>query len=135
MVLVRLWRLRRRRVIAAVLLLMALAVAAAVEAETYYFRDRLAESVYGSAPHRVPCEEWPTPGEVRQAIDRNADLITRIESVNPGFVSVEASTSERCPGRADIRVLYASRGDRDAIRAIVGDEKYLFGVPYRLQNT
>ena len=135
MPLVRLWRLRRWRVIAAVLLLAALAAAAAAEAETYYVRDRLAESVYGSAPHRVPCEEWPTPGEVRQAIDRNADLITRIESVNPGLVSVEVSTTERCPGRADIRVLYASRGDRDAIRAIVGHEKYLFGVPYRLQNT
>ena len=135
MPLVRLWRLRRWRVIAAVLLLTALAAAAAVEAETYYVRDRLAESVYGSAPHRVPCEEWPTPGEVHQAIDRNADLITRIESVNPGFVSVEVSTAERCPGRADIRVLYASRGDREAIRAIVGHEKFLFGVPYRLQNT
>ena len=73
MPLVRLWRLRRRRVIAAVLLLAALAAAAAAEAETYYVRDRLAESVYGSAPHRVPCEEWPTPGEVHQAIDRNAD--------------------------------------------------------------
>ena len=83
MPLVRLWRLRRTRVIAAVLLLAALAAAAAAEAETYYVRDRLAESVYGSAPHRVPCEEWPTPGEVHQAIDRNADLITRIESVNP----------------------------------------------------
>ena len=121
--------------IAAAAVLVVLAAAAVAEAETYYLRDRLAESVYGWTPHRVPCEQWPTPGEVRQAIDRNADLVDRIESVNPGFVSVEVNTTEKCPGRADIRVLYGSLRDRDAIRAIVGDEKYLFGVPFRLLNT
>ena len=135
MPLVTLWRLQRTRVIGAALLLGMLAIAAVAEAETYYFRDRLAESVYGSAPHRIPCEEWPTPGEVGQAIVRNAGLVNRIESVNPGLVSVEVSTTKKCPGRADIRILYASQRDRDAIRMIVGDDKYLFGVPFRLLNT
>ena len=135
MPLVTLWRLQRTRVIGAALLLGMLAIAAVAEAETYYVRDRLAESVYGSAPHRIPCEQWPTPGEVGQAIVRNAELVGRIESVNPGHVMVEVNTTEKCPGRADIRILYASQRDRDAIRAIVGDEKYLFGVPFRLLNT
>ena len=135
MPLLRLWRSQRSKLIAASLLLMALVVAAAAEAETYYFRDRLAESVYGWRPHRVPCEQWPTPGEVRQAIDRNTDLVDRIESVNPGHVMVLVNTTEKCPGRADIEIVYASHRDRDAIRAIVGDEKYLFGVPFRLLNT
>ena len=131
----RLWRYRRSRLIAAALLLLAFVLVAAFEAETYYVRDQLAEAAYGWKPHRVPCEEWPTPGEVGQAIDRNADLVMRIESVNPGFVIVELNTTEKCPGRADIRILYATLRDRDAIRTIVGDDKYLFGVPYRMLNT
>ena len=132
---VRLWRRRRTRVIAAAVLLVAFAAAAAAEAETYYVRDRLAVSIYGSAPHRVPCDDRPTPGEVRQAIDRNMDLVDRIESVNPGHVMVLVNTTEKCPGRADIEIVYASHRDREAIRAIVGDDKYLFGVPYRMLNT
>ena len=132
---VRLWRLRRPRVIAAAAVLAVLAAAMIAEAETYYVRDRLAESVYGWTPHRIPCEEWPTPGEMRQAIDRNADVVGRIESVNPGHVMVLVNTTEKCPGRADIEIVYASQRDRDAIRAIVGDDKYLFGVPFRLLNT
>ena len=134
MPLLRLWRLRRKRVLAAALLLLALAAVAVAESQTYYFRDRLAESVYGWTPHRVPCEEWPTPAEVVQAIDRNAELVTRIESVNPGVVVVELNTTEQCPGRADIRILYMSMSERDAIKVIVGDDKYLFGVPYRMLN-
>ena len=127
--------IRRPGVIAAALVLGALAAAAVAECETYYLQDRLAEAIYGSAPHRVPCEEWPTLAEAVQAIDRNADLVSRIESVNPGFVSVEVNTTRKCPGRADIRILYATMRDRDAIRAIIDDDKYLFGVPYRMLNT
>ena len=59
----------------------------------------------------------------------------RIESVNPGVVMVELNTTEKCPGRADIRILYMSMRERDAIKEIVGDDKYLFGVPYRMLNT
>ena len=131
----RVWRFRRARLIAAALLLLGFVVVAAFEAETYYVRDQLAESVYGWKPHRVPCEEWPTPAEVAQAIDRNAHLVMRIESVNPGVVMVELNTTEKCPGRADIRIVYMSMRERDAIREIVGDDKYLFGVPYRMLNT
>ena len=131
----RLWRYRRARLIAAALLLLAFVVVAAFENETYYVRDQLAEAAYGWKPHRVPCEEWPTPAEVAEAIDRNADLVMRIESVNPGVVMVELNTTEKCPGRADIRILYMSMSERDAIKEIVGDDKYLFGVPYRMLNT
>lgn len=135
MLLHRLSRLRRALVIAAAMALGALALAVLVEANTYYVRDMLHEEIYGSKPHRVPCKEWPTPGEVRQVIDRNAETVSRIESVNPGFVSVGVNTTRKCPGRADIEILYATYRDRDAIRAIIGDDKYLFGVPYRLRNT
>ena len=40
-----------------------------------------------------------------------------------------------CPGRADIRILYATASDRQSIRAILGDGKYFFGVPYQMHNT
>ncbi len=114
----------------ATLVLGALVVTVVVEANTYYARDRLKEAVYGSKPHRVPCEEWPTPREARRVIDQYAETVSRIEYVNPGFVQVEVNTAKRCPGRADIRILYASRRDRDAIKSIIGDARYFFGVPY-----
>ena len=133
--LIRWLRLNRIRMTVAALLLVVLAAVAAAEWETYYVRDQLAEQAYGWKPHRVPCEQWPTPGEVGQAIDRNADLVSKIEAVNPGIVMVELNTTEKCPGKADIRILYATRTDLDAIRTIVMDDRYLFGVPYRMLNT
>ena len=130
----KLLRLRRVYFIAAGLILGALVVSLVVEANTYYVRDMLAEEFWGSKPHRVLCDKWPTPDEVQRIIDQNSEVVNQIESVNPGFVTVNINTLS-CPGRADIRILYASYSDRDAIRPIIGDSKYFFGVPYQLRNT
>ena len=35
---------------------------ATVEVRTAYVRDAVLEYVYGSAPHRVPCDKWPALG-------------------------------------------------------------------------
>ena len=116
------------------LILGTLVIILVVEANTYYVRDMLAQEFYGSKPHRVPCDKWPTPDEVRRIIDQNAQVVSQIESVNPGFVRVNINILS-CPDRADIRIWYASYSDRDAIRSIIGDSKYFFGVPYQLRNT
>ena len=125
--------LRWLRYIAVGLILVALAITA-VEAKTYYVRDLLAEELWGSKPHRVPCDKWPTPDEVQRVIDQHAQVVSQIESVNPGIVRVNINTMS-CPGKADIRIHYGSLRDRDAIKAIIGNEKYFFGVPYQMRNT
>ena len=126
-------KLRWLRYIAVGLILVALAITA-VEAKTYYLRDLLAEEFWGSKPHRVPCDKWPTPDEVQRVVDQHAQVVSQIEAVNPGFTVVNINAMN-CPGRADIRIWYASYSDRDAIKSIVGDQKYFFGVPYQLRNT
>ncbi len=126
-------RLRRLHYLLGVLLLGTLA-ATAIEVKTYYARDLLIESIYGSKPHRVPCGRWPTPDEVRQVLDEHAEVVSRIESINPGYTVVNANVLS-CPGRADIRILYATASDRRAIKSLLGDGKYFFGVPYQMRNT
>ena len=134
MLLQRLLRLRRLYYITAGLILGALVISLVVEANTYYVRDLLIEEFWGSKPHRVPCDKWPTPDEVQRVVDQHSQIISQIESVNPGFTVVNINTMS-CPGRADIRIWYASYSDRDAIKSIIGDGKYFFGVPYQLRNT
>ena len=128
--------LRPRRVyfITAGLILGALVISLVVEAKTYYVRDLLAEELWGSRPHRVPCDKWPTLDEVQRVIDQQVQAVRQIEAVNPGFTEVIINTMG-CPGRADIRIWYVSYSDRDAIKSIIGDGKYFFGVPYQLRNT
>ncbi len=109
---------------------------AAVEANTAYVRDLLIESIYGSKPHRVPCDRWPTPDQARQVTAQHALVVRQIESVNPGGVTLFINARKwKCPGRAGIGSYYQTYRDRDAIRAIIGDDTHFFGVPYTLFNT
>ena len=104
-----------------------------VEVNTAYARDLLSLSVYGTKPHRIPCSKWPTPDEVKQVIDRHAQVVRRIESVNPGGILLSINT-KRCPGRAEIEIYYPASRHREAIKRIIGDEKFFFDVPYTLIN-
>lgn len=126
-------RLRRLHWFIGVLLLSVL-VLTVLESRTYYIRDLLIESAHGSKPHRIPCDQWPTLGEVRQVLSEHSEVVRRIESINPGFTVVDINTL-RCPGRADIRILYATATDRQAIELILGEGQYFFGIPYRMRNT
>ena len=117
-----------------VVFLLSAAAFAALEWNTRHFRDMIIESIYGSKPHRVPCDELPTPEEVRRVLDEHAHIVGQIEAVNPGFTRVEVNTFS-CVDRADIRILYATASDREQIRALLGDAESFFGVPYRMHNT
>ena len=126
-------KLRRLRYVLGLALLGVL-VLAVVESKTYYGRDALMEAVYGSKPHRVPCDQWPTSNEVQEVIDHHQEVVRQIESINPGFTVLRINTLS-CQGRADIQIQYATARDREAIKLILGDGKYFFGVPYQMQNT
>ena len=116
------FKLRRLRYVFG-LALLGILVLTVVEARTYYGRDLLMETVYGSKPHRVPCDQWPTPDEVRRVIDQHQEVVRQIESINPGFTVLDINTLS-CPERADIQILYATARDREAIKLILGDGKY-----------
>lgn len=128
------FRLRSSGYIAAGLLVGAVVITAVLKANTYYIRDLVIGQIYMDKPHRVPCDKWPTPIEVQRVIDQQAQIVSQIESVNPGFVRVTINTMS-CPGKADIRILYASKRDREAISSIIGDGKCFFGVPFQMRNT
>ena len=90
----------------------------------------------GPGPHRVPCENWPTAEEAQRILDRHADVIMQIQAVEG--VSLYLSL-RRCKGassvrRAELVIEYPGSKQREAIQAIIGDERFFFGVPYALFN-
>ena len=112
---------------------MGLLAFAIVEANSAYLRDLLSVSIYGTRPHRIPCDEWPTREEVEQVLERHISVIRRIESVEPGGIDLSINTRS-CPGRAELYIYYPAKRHIKEIRTIIGDEKYFFGVPYTLRN-
>ena len=106
------------------------------ECNTEYFRDLYAENILEARRHRVPCEKWPTFDEAERLVEERADVVSRIEAVNPGRIQfrVRGGDGRGCHGRADIHIYFASVSNRDEIIAIIGDEKYFFGVPYDMAN-
>ena len=121
----------------AILTLLLAALAFGVfECRTAYVRDRLAISLYGSAPHRVPCENWPTAEEAQRILDRHADVVMQIQAVKGVSLYVNL---RRCRGasavqRAELVIEYPGSKQREAVWAIIGDERFFFGVPYSLVN-
>ena len=105
------------------------------ETNTAWGRNLVIESIYGSY-HWVPCSRWPTPEEAQRVLDERHDVVRQIEAVTPRSrtASLYVNTDESCPGKADIRITFGSRRDKDAIRGIIGDDKNFFGVPYRMSN-
>lgn len=116
----------------AALLVAALALGI-FEWNTHHIRDLLSERMYGSKPHRVPCDGLPTPDEVQRVLDENALFVERIEASHPGFTTVEMNTLT-CADSADIRILYATARDRERIRELLGHSETFFGVPFNMQN-
>ena len=104
-----------------------------VEVNGAYVRDLLSLGIYGTKPHRIPCSDWPNVDEVEQVIERQAQVVRKIEAVNPGGVRLFISTRS-CPGRAEISINYAASRHIEAIEMIIGDKKYFYGVPYTLIN-
>ena len=115
-------------------LLLGAALLTAVELNTAYGRDMLHKSIYGTKPHRIPCNIWPAADEVYRLLEQHAGAVRRIESIEPDGIDVFARLG-RCRGRAEIGIYYQTRHHRDEIKQIIGDERHFLGVPYTLINT
>ena len=103
------------------------------EANSAHLRDLLSVSIYGTKPHRIPCEKWPKREEVEQALERHIGVIRRIESIKSGSIDLSINTWS-CPGKAELYIYYPANHHIKEIKTIIGDEKYFFGVPYTLRN-
>ncbi len=114
-------------------LVLGAALLTAFELNTAYVRDMVHESIYGTKPHRIPCNRWPTPDEVDRVLEQHAEVVRRIESIKPEGIDVFVRAG-RCRGRVEIGIYYQTWRHRDEIKQIIGDEKRFFGVPYTLFN-
>ncbi len=79
----------------------------------------------------VPCDQLPTIESAQKIYLDHNDTIEAIENVSPGLIWVEFST-ERCEGKAEIRIYYDSMNSRNEIKEIIGNR--FFGIPYRMFN-
>ena len=103
-----------------------------VEVRTYYTRDLIAEFIYGSAPNRLPCDEWPTPAEVERAIEDNPRMVQRILAVHErAHLVINIWT---CPGRAELLVYLPTREAIEKVKDMFEDYRLIFGVPSGLAN-
>lgn len=106
------------------------------ESNTAYVRDWLAVSLYGSPPHRVPCEDRPTEEAAQRILDRHAEILEKIEAVDgvEWYLSTRRCRGGSAVRRAELIIEHPASKQRDAVRAVIGDEKFFFGVPYGLVN-
>lgn len=125
--------LRRPRYIIAAFLLLAIVV----ECNTAWVRDYWI-SQDASMVHRVPCRKWPTRAEAERIIETRAAFFKRIEEISPDYISISVGDTmnsfRRCPGKANITIWFAGRAQGEAIKAIILDDKYIFGIPYSIIN-
>jgi hypothetical protein len=91
------------------------------------------ERSMGNKEHFLGCADLPAVEDVEQALLAHQDVIERLEQVNSGHIVIYADRS-RCPGKADIVILFATLEDSLAIRRIIGGDIF-FGVPYRMYNS
>lgn len=122
----------RRTLLFGFIAISVLAFLVAVEARTRHTQDIIEEFIYGSAPHRIPCDEWPPVEEVERAIRDNPRVVQRIESVAPtAHLIINTRT---CPGRAEILVYLPTRNAIEAVKDMFEDYKHILGVPSTLVN-
>ena len=107
--------------------LAALAVLFWLELERRPARNWLNEKIYGHAPHRIPCSEWPPPQEAEKALADNAE---QVRSLADAGLRLEIIVSAKCVCKAQFGVSRAAGVNFREVKTIIGDRKRLFGIPY-----
>jgi hypothetical protein len=71
--------------------------------------------------HRWRCEDLPTRADLQAMLDRNADLVRRIRSLDPQLNSVwfDVNDAAGCPGRFDLLLTYDSHRLRNELERLV----------------
>lgn len=106
--------------------------AALLEGQLHPLRHWLDDVLYDNWNHYLPCAQLPSVEAVEDVLQKHPETVHLIEAVNPGLVGVEMG-GNKCPGKADLLIWYASHHDRLEIERILGESSF-FGVPIRLAN-
>ena len=90
-------------------------------------------NVFYSVDCSVPCEDWPTREELERAVTENADAIRNLKE-HHAYPSIV--TSERCPDKAMLDVLYGGYRDIRPIGEVLEQIEETMGIdlPCRFIN-
>lgn len=80
----------------------------------------------------VPCDELPSRTEVQQALERQADLVERLEALDDDLMIFPSSCGQGSDDGTEIMILVPSRAVSDAVQDIMGAEP--FTVPWTIRN-
>ena len=116
---------------------LAILVLMGIECNTAFVKNATVGSVYGRSD--VPCVYWPPLETARRILSEQSDVIRQLHDI-PGSSIQRIIISERddlgwiskkCPGRGILIIqTYANHEERKMMRAIIGDDRYFFGMPY-----
>ena len=92
----------------------------------------VAQPQAGDVPSGVPCDELPSMAEVEQVLERQADLVGRLEALDDGVMLFPSSCGEAPDGGTEIMILVPSKAVSDAVQDILRTEP--FTVPWTIRN-
>jgi hypothetical protein len=125
----------RKRLLLAALAVAVVAVVGTVIAAPYVpavFEDVVADN----HSHRWRCADLPTRADLQAMLDRNADLVRTIRSLDPRLNSVwfEINEAAGCPGRSDLLLTYDSHRLRNELERLVRGTEFE-NAPINWRNT
>ena len=96
---------------------------------------RLLKAPYGVQQHDYACQDLPSPQTVSRILMHNAARVQEIQTAGRGGVLVSVGDVQgRCPGKADIFIMYGSFNTGQKIMELIGGNE-LFGIPYTMWLT
>jgi len=86
----------------------------------------------------IPCSKLPTVAEAERIVKEHRDIVDKIKGVRDNdsidvIVDSCACKKKKCPGKADILIIYSLKEDGLKIKQIINSGTF-FGIPYRLRN-
>ena len=134
------FRYRRPQFYRRWLLLVAALMLTGVEVGTGQILDTCTGLTAQAKINRVPCYKWPTIAEIERILAENPEAVKRIENAPPSGASVSIGTARnswsglifRCQGKGFLDISYGGYWEMREIKSIIGDRKYVLGIPYEL---
>lgn len=81
---------------------------------------------------KVACNELPTAEVVKATLAEHVDVTQDLAKLGTENTILFEADVTRCPGKADIFIIYGTEKQRHQIKDRIGDT--FFGIPYRMAN-
>lgn len=122
----------KKFVIILIIIVLLIGAAVIIEKRTLILRRFIDLHLYGSYFHYQPCDALPSDAEVRQALQDHAEVAEAIREINPGNVGIMIGSP--CWDKADLRIWYNDRDDRQEIETFLSEDRLFFGIPVNLDG-